>query len=82
MHIANENGGNRSGICSIKRKLLKRENSENRNGLRTFEFIVDLTSVDKIPMIVEPMFQAYDAKIEIRPVMVFSDLKKAIPKKK
>lgn len=33
MHIANENGGNRSGICSIKGKLLKRENSENRNGL-------------------------------------------------
>lgn len=53
-----------------------------QDGLRTFEFIVDLASVDKIPMIAEPMFQAYDAKMEICPVMVFSDLKKAIPKKK
>lgn len=53
-----------------------------QNGLRTFEFIVEMSSVDKIPMIAEPMFQAYDAKIEIRPVMVFSDLKKAISKKK
>ena len=53
-----------------------------QNGLRTFEFIIDLPSVDKIPLIAEPMFQEFDAKVEFHPVMVFNDLKKAISKKK
>ena len=51
------------------------------NGLRTFEFIIDLPSVDKIPSIAEPMFQEYNAAVEFHPVMVFKDLKKAISKK-
>ena len=53
-----------------------------KNGLRTFTFIVDVSSVDKIPSIAEPMFQEYNASIEFHPVMIFEDLKKAIPKKK
>jgi len=53
-----------------------------QNGLRTFAFIIDLPSVDKIPLIAEPMFQEYNATVEFHPVMVFSDLKKAISKKK
>ena len=53
-----------------------------QNGLRTFEFIIDLPSADKIPMIAEPMFQEYNATIEFHPVMIFNDLKKAISKKK
>jgi len=51
-----------------------------QNGLRTFAFIIDLPSVD--PLIAEPMFQEYNATVEFHPVMVFSDLKKAISKKK
>ena len=53
-----------------------------QDGLRTFEFIVNLPSVDMIPSIAEPMFQEYNAKVELRPVMLFEDLKKAISKKK
>jgi len=53
-----------------------------QNGLRTFAFIIDLPSVDKIPVIAEPMFQEYNATVEFHPVMIFSDLKKAISKKK
>lgn len=53
-----------------------------QDGLRTFEFIVNLPSTDRIPSIAEPMFQEYDAKVEFHPVMLFEDLKRAIPKKK
>lgn len=47
-------------------------------GLRTFSFIVDLPSADKIPSIAEPLFQRYNAKVEFHPVMSLADLKKAI----
>lgn len=53
-----------------------------QDGLRTFEFIVDLPTVDKIPLIAEPMFQEYDAKVAIHPVMLFGDVKKGLSKKK
>ena len=53
-----------------------------QNGLRTFEFIVDLPTVDKIPVIAEPMFQEYNAKVEFHPVMLFEDVKKGLSKKK
>lgn len=53
-----------------------------KNGLRTFTFIVDLPSVDQIPSVAEPMFQEYNASIEFHPVMIFEDLKKGVPKKK
>jgi len=52
-----------------------------QNGLRTFAFIIDLPSVDKIPGIAEPMFQEFNAKVEFHPVMNFDDLKKGLSKK-
>jgi hypothetical protein len=53
-----------------------------QDGLRTFEFIVNMPTVDKIPEIAEPMFQEYNAKVQIHPVMVFEDVKKGLSKKK
>ncbi len=53
-----------------------------QDGKRTFSFIVDLTSVDKIPSVAEPMFQEYNAKVEFHPVMILEDLKKGISKQK
>lgn len=53
-----------------------------QGGLRTFEFIVNLQTVDKIPSIAEPMFQDFNAKVEFHPVMLFEDLKKGLSKKK
>jgi hypothetical protein len=47
-------------------------------GMRTFAFIVEIQSADLIPSIAEPLFQQYSAKVELHPVMVLSDLKKAI----
>ena len=45
-------------------------------GERTMAFIVDLPSVDMIPMVAEPMFQEFNARVEFHPVMVLEDLKK------
>jgi len=53
-----------------------------QDGLRTFEFIVDLPSVDKMPVIAETMFQDYNARVEFHPIMVFDDLKKRSFKEK
>lgn len=53
-----------------------------QEGLRTFEFIVDLPSADQIPSIAEPMFQGYNAKVEFHPVMLFEDIEKGLSKKK
>lgn len=65
-------------------KKIKGENAYfyEQDGLRTFEFIVDLPSVDQIPVIAEPMFQDYNAKVELHPVMLFEDVKKGLSKKK
>jgi hypothetical protein len=48
------------------------------NGSRTMNFVLDLSSPDMIPTIVEPLFQGYDANVEIHPAMNLDDLKKAI----
>jgi hypothetical protein len=48
------------------------------NGNRTMVFVLDLPSPDMIPDIVEPLFQGYDANVEIHPAMNLDDLKKAI----
>jgi len=45
-------------------------------GERTMAFIVDLPSAHMIPMVLEPMFQEFNAKVELHPVMVLEDLKK------
>jgi hypothetical protein len=41
-----------------------------------------MPTVDKIPVIAEPMFQEYNAKVQIHPVMLFDDVKKGLSKKK
>jgi hypothetical protein len=48
------------------------------NGNRTMVFILDLPSSDMIPAIAEPLFQGFDANVEIHPAMNLDDLKKAI----
>ena len=48
------------------------------NGNRTMVLVLDLASPDMIPAIAEPLFQGYDANIEIHPAMNLDDLKKAI----
>lgn len=40
--------------------------------------VLDLPSPDMIPTIVEPLFQGFDADVEIHPAMNLNDLKKAI----
>jgi hypothetical protein len=41
-------------------------------------FVLDLPSTDMIPAIVEPLFQRFEANVEIHPAMNLDDLKKAI----
>ena len=48
-------------------------------GKRTVLLIVDLKNASEIPKYAEPWFLAFDASIEILPVMVAADLKKAGP---
>ena len=43
-------------------------------------FVLDLPSTDMIPTIVEPLFQGFDANVEIHPAMNLDDLKKATSK--
>jgi hypothetical protein len=50
------------------------------DGMRTMVFALDLASPDMIPAIAEPLFQEYDANVEIHPAMNLDDLKKAISK--
>ncbi len=40
--------------------------------------VLDLQSPDMIPAIAEPLFQGYEANVEIHPAMNLDDLKKAI----
>jgi len=48
-----------------------------QNGLRTAVVIVDLPDASKIPALVEPWFLTFDASIDIHPVMLPEDLKRA-----
>jgi hypothetical protein len=50
------------------------------NGNRTMVFVLDLPSSDMIHTIAEPLFQGFDANVEIHPAMNLDDLKKAISK--
>ncbi|HXT85157.1 MAG TPA: hypothetical protein VN704_12650 [Verrucomicrobiae bacterium] len=47
-------------------------------GNRTLIFVLDLPSTDMLPVIGEPLFQGFEANVEIRPAMNFDDLKNAI----
>jgi len=48
------------------------------NGNRTMVFVLDLPGPNMIPAIAEPLFQGFDANVEIHPAMNLDDLKKAI----
>lgn len=49
-------------------------------GSRVVAFIVDIQSADQIPVLVEPLYAAMGAQVELRPVMSIDDLRKGIPK--
>ena len=48
------------------------------NGNRTMVFVLDLPNTEMIPEIAEPLFQKFEANVEIHPAMNLEDLKKAI----
>lgn len=48
-------------------------------GKRTALLFVDLKNASEIPKYAEPWFLALDASVEVQPVMVAADLKKAGP---
>ena len=52
------------------------------NGERTFFFAIDLASVDMIPSIAEPLFQAFNARVELHPAMTLDDVKKGVQRSK
>jgi len=49
------------------------------NGMRTTIMVVDLADASQIPAIAEPWFLAFDASIDIQPVMLPEDLAAAGP---
>lgn len=49
------------------------------NGKRTALLIVDMQDASQIPALAEPWFFAFHASVEVTPVMVPEDLKKAGP---
>jgi hypothetical protein len=51
----------------------------DNNGQRTGYLFLDLQDASQIPAIAEPWFLAFNASIEIHPVMVPEDLAKAAP---
>ncbi len=49
------------------------------NGKRTGFIFFDLKDASQIPAVAEPWFLAFDAQVELYPVMNLEDLKKATP---
>ena len=49
------------------------------NGTRTVLLIVDMQDASQIPSLAEPWFLALGARLELVPVMVLDDIKKAAP---
>jgi hypothetical protein len=49
------------------------------NGKRTALLVVDMKDASQIPALAEPWFLAFKASLEVVPVMVPDDLKKAGP---
>lgn len=48
------------------------------NGERAFYIVADMASADMMPAIAEPLFQGFNAKVEVKPVMVLDDVKKGM----
>jgi len=48
------------------------------NGNRTMAFVLDLPSQDMLPAVAEPLFQNFEANVEVHPAMNLDDLKKGI----
>jgi hypothetical protein len=48
------------------------------NGNRTMAFVLDLPSQDMLPAVAEPLFQNFEASVEVHPAMNLDDLKKGI----
>jgi hypothetical protein len=48
------------------------------NGERSGFVVFDLKEPSQIPLIAEPLFQAFNAKVEFHPAMNTEDLKKAL----
>ena len=51
----------------------------DNNGQRTGFIVLDMQDASQIPAIAEPWFLAFNASIEIHPVMIPDDLSKAGP---
>jgi Domain of unknown function (DUF3303) len=49
----------------------------DENGQRTALLFLDMQDASQIPAIAEPWLQAFNARIELHPVMVLGDLAKA-----
>jgi len=48
-------------------------------GRRTAVFVVEMNDASDLPRIGEPWFLAFDASLEVQPVMTPADLAKAVP---
>lgn len=49
------------------------------NGQRTGFIFLDIQDASQIPAVAEPWFLSFNASVELHPVMVLDDLKKATP---
>ena len=50
------------------------------NGERTALYVLDLQTTDQLAKAVEPLFQGFNAKVEVHPAMNFEELKKVYQK--
>lgn len=48
------------------------------NGERSMFFVVDMQSADMMTVMSEPLYQAFNARVEVKPVMVLEDVKKGM----
>jgi hypothetical protein len=50
------------------------------NGKRSGLMVFDMADTSQIPLLAEPLFKAFDAEVELLPVMNAEDLQKAFSK--